>query len=376
MSDDSCKFLISYHYSISSNVSSDSLINFFAFKMHPDWQQFLQQHHAIIRDGAVVHYGEQTLELEHTGTNTIMADLSHQGLIGFSGEDAQTFLQSQLTCDVNEVYPHKAQYGSYCTPKGRILANFLLWQKEDDFLISLPASLCAAILKRLSMFVLRAKVKVIDCSNRWIRIGIAGKQAAGLIEEILETKFPGQPLDIIHKAQTSIICHAPNRFELITPIANAAKLWERLSKQAKPAGKDCWDLLNIQAGIPVILPDTQEQFLPQMVNLDILGGVSFKKGCYPGQEIVARTKYLGKLKRRMVLAHVASTTPVTPGDDLFSIETAEQSCGKVVNAAPSLNGGYEVLAVIQLSSVESDRVFWKSLDGPELKVTALPYSLD
>ncbi len=344
--------------------------------MHPDWQQFLQQHHAIIRNGEVMHYDEQTLELEHTGTNTIMTDLSHQGLIGFSGEDAQTFLQSQLTCDVNEVNTHKAQYGSYCTAKGRILTNFLLWQKEEDFLISLPASLCAAISKRLSMFVLRAKVKVTDCSNRWIRIGIAGKQAAGLIKEILETKPSGQPLDIMHKTQTSIICHAPNRFELIIPIANAAKLWEQLSKQAKPVGKDCWDLLNIQAGIPVILPDTQEQFLPQMVNLDILGGVSFKKGCYPGQEIVARTQYLGKLKRRMVLAHVASTTPVTPGDDLFSTETAEQSCGKVVNAAPSLDGGYEVLAVIQLSSVESDRIFWKSLDGTELKVTALPYSLD
>ena len=345
--------------------------------MHPDWQQFLQQQQAVIGNDHITHYGNQTSELDHTCTNTVMVDLSHQGLIRFAGEDARSFLQSQLSCDVNEVNANKAQYGSYCSPKGRILTNFILWQKDDDLLMSLPASLCAAIVKRLSMFVLRAKVKITDSSNDWVRIGIAGEQSTGLIEKILQTKWNAdQPLCVMHNTAMSIILHAPNRFEIITTIAHAPKLWEQLNKQAHPVGKTCWDWLEIQSGIPTILTDTQEQFLPQMVNLDVLGGVSFKKGCYPGQEIVARTQYLGKLKRRMFLARIATTEIIKAGDDLFSAEMAEQSCGKIVNAAPSPDGGYDVLAVIQLSSVETGSIFWKNLDGSELRIIALPYSLD
>jgi tRNA-modifying protein YgfZ len=345
--------------------------------MHIDWQQFLQKHNATIENNCVVHYGDRAAELSHTRTATIMVDLSHQSLICFSGEDAQTFLQSQLSCDVNEVHAHQAQYGSYCTAKGRMLASFLLWRENDDFLMSLPANLCPSILKRLSLFVLRAKAQLTDCSDQWIRIGLAGSDAKQIVEEISGTKWNStQHLSVTHNSQTSIITHTQNRFELITTIENAPTLWEQMNKQAKPVGADCWDWLQIQSGIPVILPATQEQFLPQMVNLDTLGGVSFKKGCYPGQEIVARTQYLGKLKRRMFLANISTDTVVTAGDELFCTDMAEQSCGKIVNATPAPDGGYDVLAVIQKSSVEAGEVFWGSLDGPELRINALPYSLD
>ena len=324
-----------------------------------------------------MHYGDCAAELSHTRTATIMTDLSHQGLISFSGEDAQTFLQNQLSCDVNEVHATQAQYGSYCTAKGRMLASFLLWQKDGCFLMSLPADLCPSILKRLSLFVLRAKVQLADCSDQWIRIGLAGSHVREIAEEISGTKLNlNQRLNVVHDARTSLICHTQNRFEFVTSIENAQILWEQLNKQAKPVGANCWDWLQIQSGIPIILPATQEQFLPQMVNLDALGGVSFKKGCYPGQEIVARTQYLGKLKRRMFLAHISSTTLVAPGDDLFGVDMAEQSCGKIVNITLSPDGGYDVLAVIQKSSVEAGGIFWGSLDGPELKIIALPYPLD
>lgn len=345
--------------------------------MNPAWQTYLQNNHAVIEADYVTHFGNITAELEHAQSETIMVDLSHRDLICFSGDDAQTFLQNQLSCDVREVTPHKAQYGSYCSPKGRILASFLLWQKDDTFFMQLPSSLCTAIQKRLSMYVLRAKVQVTDCSQPCIRIGIAGRNAQRLIEELSAAQLnPDSPLSVAQHGQTSIICYGGNRFELVTPTENAPALWEQLGQHARPVGAACWDWLEIQSGIPVILPATQEQFLPQMVNLDVIGGVSFKKGCYPGQEIVARTQYLGKLKRRMFLANISTTTPVSAGDGLFSADLIEQSSGRIVNAAPAPQGGFDVLAVIQQSSSETESIHWQTLDGPVLKIRSLPYSVD
>lgn len=343
--------------------------------MNPSWLVFLKSQHAIIKNGRTLNFGNAAAELKHTKNKTVTVDLSHLGLIQFSGEDAQAFLQGQLTCDVIKVKSDMAQYGGYCTPKGRLLANFLLWQKED-YLIQLPAGLCAAIQQRLSLFVLRAKVQLSNISDKFIRIGVAGKNARMLAEQVAGVKFdPDQHLAVQHNEQTSIICLAPNRFEFVANIEYAPTLWTYLTENAIPAGAACWDWLDIQSRIPVILPATQEEFIPQMVNLDAIGGVSFQKGCYPGQEIVARTQYLGKIKRHMHLAHIATDTPVTPGDDLVSPSTAEQSCGKIVNAAPALNGGYDVLAVIQVSSTEAGKVHWKALNGPVLEISPPPYSI-
>lgn len=337
--------------------------------MHSIWQAYLQSNRAVIENNCVVHFGDITAELKDTKAGTIMADLSHYGLIYCSGKDVQSFLQSQLSCDVREINQQKAQYGSYCTPKGRILANFLLWQKDDDYLMQLPASLCASIQKRLSLYVLRAKVQLTNATDALIRIGIAGKNAAALIEEITESRFHSdQHLSVIHNEKVSVLCLSKNRMELITLPENAPVIWEHLIKYARPVGVSCWNWLDIQSGIPVILPETQEAFLPQMINLDAIGGVSFKKGCYPGQEIVARTQYLGKLKRRMFLAHISTTESIKAGDELYSIDMNDQSSGRIVNAASSPNGGFDVLAVIQQSSLDSYEIHWQSLNGPVLKI--------
>lgn len=341
--------------------------------MNPSWLAFLQSQQAIIKNDRTLNFGNAEAEFKHTKDGTVTVDLSHLGLIQFAGEDARAFLQGQLTCDVIQVKPDMAQYGGYCTPKGRLLANFLLWQKEG-YLMQLPAGLCAAIQQRLSLFVLRAKVQLTNISDKFMRIGVAGKNARMLVKKVSGVKFgPDQRLAIQHNEQSSIICLAPHRFEFIAAIEYAPTLWAQLTENSIPAGAACWDWLDIQSGIPVILPATQEQFIPQMVNLDAIDGVSFQKGCYPGQEIVARTKYLGKIKRRMYLAHIATDTPATPGDDLFSPTTAEQSCGKIVNAAPAPNGGYDVLAVIQVSNAEAGNVHWKAQNGPVLRIGPQPY---
>jgi len=343
--------------------------------MNSVWQTYLRKQHAVIENNCVIHFGDSTTELKDTQTGTVMTDLSHYGLIRFSGDDAPTFLQSQLSCDIREINLQKAQYGSYCTPKGRVLASFLLYQHNDNYFMQLPASLCIPIQKRLSLYVLRANVQLSDASDALIRIGIAGQNAATLIEEITGSFSTNQPLGVIHHENITILLLTQNRIELIAPIENASTLWEHFSQRVKPVGSNCWDWLDIQSGIPVILPETQEKFLPQMINLDAIGGISFKKGCYPGQEIVARTQYLGKLKRRMFLAHIPTVKAVKAGDELYSIDIADQSSGNIVNAALSPNGGFDILAVIQQSSIDSSQIHWQSLQGPVLQIKSLPYSL-
>ena len=344
--------------------------------MQESWRVFLQDCNAVIADNQVIHFGDPLTELKQAQNGAILVDLSHYGLLRFSGDDAQTFLQNQLSCDVREVTANLGQYGSYCTSKGRVLASFVLWKKDDAWMMQLPFSLCAGIQKKLSMFILRAKVNITDCSNQWVRLGIAGKEVCKRVQEVMDISLEEcSQLCIAHTSDASILCHAPNRIELITAEASARKVWQLLSKDARPAGAGCWNWLEINAGTPVITIETQEQFLPQMINLDLIGGVSFKKGCYPGQEIVARTQHLGQLKRRMYLAKVETNDPVLAGDVVFGTDTEAQSCGKIVNAAASPQGGFDVLAVIQISSVNAGKLYLKYPGGYELHIRCLPDSL-
>ena len=355
--------------------------------MNLTWESYLHSRNAVIQDGRVVNYGNTATELESMRSGTVLADLSHFGLIHFLGDDAQSFLQGQVSCDVRAINPSAdgatALYGSYCNPKGRMLASFLMWHDSGGYVMQLPAELRAAIEKRLSMYVLRAKLKLADSSDTLVRFGLAGNHAAELLRRILG-RVPRSPLDVIHARQGSAICLERDRFELVMVPEAAPEMWERLSMEARPVGAACWDWLGIKSGIPVITAATQEQFVPQMVNLEAIGGVSFQKGCYPGQEIVARAQHLGKIKRRMFLANiqpppVSSDIPPAPiasiaaGDELFSTDVGEQSSGMVVNAAPAPGGGFDVLAVIQTSSIEAGKIYWKSLDGSPLGIMPLPY---
>ncbi|MBA4142431.1 MAG: folate-binding protein YgfZ [Nitrosospira sp.] len=353
--------------------------------MNLAWQNYLQSRQAIIQDGRVIHYGDTAAELEsaRSPSATVLADLSHSGLIRFAGEDAQSFLQGQVSCDISEINSATASYGAYCTPKGRMLASFLMWRDGADYVMQLPSSLQALTQKRLSMYVLRAKVRLTDDNDNLVRLGVSGEHAEKLVKEILRADpalsgIPALKLGMVQGERGSIISLARDRFELAVTPELAPAVWESLGKDAVPVGARCWEWLEIRAGIPVITPPTQEQFVPQMANLDAIGGVSFHKGCYPGQEIVARARYLGKIKRRMYLANIQPeilNTSVKAGDVLFSPDMGNQSAGMVVNAAHSPHSGFDVLAVIQTSSAEAGNIRWLSLDGPLLEIMALPYTV-
>jgi folate-binding protein YgfZ len=345
--------------------------------MNSLWQEHLSKAGALVENGRVAHFGNPKTELEAAGGATVLADLSHLGLIRAAGEDAQTFLQGQFTNDTRQVTLEKAQYSALCTPKGRMLANLLIWRDDRGFLLQLPAILREDIQQRLTRYLLRAKARLSDGSNELIRMGIAGNAAATILQQAVGP-LPQASMGVIHHARATVIRLGDARFEVVASAEAAPGLWNDLARSCTPAGATAWEWLEIRAGVPSILPATQEQFVPQMANMEVLGGVSFQKGCYTGQEVVARTQHLGKVKRRMYLAHVSGGTAPQPGDELLGKETPDterQSAGAVVNAQPSPDGGFDLLAVIHISSVEAGEIRWKTPDGPVLEFLPLPYPI-
>lgn len=295
-------------------------------------------------------------------------------LLVFSGNDARTFLQAQLTSDVAGLAPDKSQYSGYCTPKGRLLASFLLWRTETTYVLQLPAELSASILKRLSMYILRSKVQATDASAEYALLGVSGDGAEQALQSIAESA-PKNPHDVVHENGLTLLKLPGARYEIVVPRAREDEVHTALAVHAEAGDARRWDWLDIRAGIATILPETQEEFVPQMVNFDAIGAVSFSKGCYPGQEIVARMHYLGKLKQRMAIAHIAADDSPQPGDKLYSEEFGDQASGTIANAAPAPDGGHDVLAVIQTASIDKQSVHLRAPDGPLLELLPLPYRL-
>jgi folate-binding protein YgfZ len=342
--------------------------------MNTEWAAFLSSTNAIVADGIVLHFGDSLSELQAAARDPVKADLSHFGVICIRGDDAAGFLQGQLSCDVNTLAINASTYGSYCTAKGRALATFLLWRGDTAFYMALPRDMLPAIQKRLTMYVLRSKVKLSNVSNELVLIGITDpRPLTGL-----SRTFAALPL-VDHSGvrcdDAILIRLSATRWMWSGSPGDAAQTWPRLGNEFRSVGTPAWAWLDIRAGIPWIFPATQEQFVPQMINLELIGGVSFQKGCYPGQEIVARTQYLGKLKRRMYLARIPVGPVPTPGTELYSDDLGDQASGMVVDAQASPNGGFDMLAVAQSASIETSVVHLGSADGPALNPLPLPYML-
>jgi tRNA-modifying protein YgfZ len=300
-----------------------------------------------------------------------LTDLGHLGLVRASGEDVKPFLQGQLTSDVRNTTPQSAQLSAYCSPKGRMLAGMLVFQRGDDLFLQLPADRLPAVLQRLRMFVLRAKVTLEDVSASYPRIGLSGACA----RELLPVD-PDTTLAVLEHDGLTVIRLAGDRprYELVGDPDTMTAFWRRASDAATQTGPAFWDLMEIRAGVPNVFDETSEAFVPQMANLQLLGGVSFTKGCYTGQEVVARMEYLGKLKRRMYRARVDAPACPARGTEIFSPSSESgQGAGRVVNAAPSPDGGFEVLAVLQISSADTGDVRLGDGAGPRLELLDLPY---
>lgn len=345
--------------------------------IHPAWRAFLESQGAKLADREVQHYGNPDAERAAAASGDIVTDLSHHALLRADGQDAETFLQGQLSNDIRLVTDSRAQLSSYCNPKGRMLAIFLIARRAETYYLQLPAALADSVLRRLRMFILRARVKLEPAEPEFVSAGIAGPNAERLVQGAMGA-LPAQTFDSVTAADVTVIrLPGPHpRFEFLATVDRMQTLWGELtSGGARPVGAGPWAWLDIQAAVPTVLPGTVEEFVPQMTNLEVVGGVSFSKGCYPGQEIVARMHYLGRLKQRMFPAHVAVITPPAPGTPLYAPDLPSQSSGAVVSAQPSPQGGCDLLAVLHLSSAETADIRLGDPSGPSVQLRALPYPL-
>jgi len=304
---------------------------------------------------------------------SIVAPLDHLGVLRISGEDAKAFLQGQLSCDVAGVGANSATYGAHCSPKGRMLANFLLWREDTEFLMALSLDIAPALQKQIAKYVLRSKVEISDVSAAIALTGAGGPQAEEALSAIVPD-IPKKPNGVFRQTGgATVIRLADGRFILSTEESAVAALRRKLSGALEPVEARLWRWLDIRNGLPWITAATQDELVPQMANLERIGGVSFDKGCYTGQEVVARSQHLGKLKRRMFLANVSARAQA--GDKLYGEDLGDQASGIVVNAEASPDGGTDLLAVVQTASREASTVHLRSLDGPELRFLPLPYTL-
>lgn len=345
--------------------------------MKQQWKNYLEANGAEFDDnGVVTSFGSPRRELSVALTGNVFADLSDITVIAAHGRDVQSFLQGQFSNDITNVSASRSQLSSYCTPKGRMLANFRLFARDDGVYIALPAALSETFLQRLRMFVLMADVTLEDVSENFIHLGVSGPDAASELEAIL-----GQVPQSVDDALTLDGCtliRTPGmhpRFEIFGTLECMQKLWEALNVRCAPIGQPAWGLLRVMAGVPMIQPGTSEAFVPQMANMELVNGVNFKKGCYPGQEVVARMQYLGKLKRRMYLGRIAVEPPPEPGTELFSAERPDQGVGRIVEAYPHPDGGCMALAVTQIESMRQGEVRLGAADGPLFEPAELPYEL-
>jgi len=342
--------------------------------MTTSWLEFLEARGARVSSPSAIDFGNPEAELRSAQSGNVIAPLLHLATLEFSGPDAGAFLQGQLSCDVQGLDADHGTLGCYCTPQGRMLANFLLWRDGEALRMALAADIAAAVQKRLQMFVLRAKVKLVRLDSELVLLGVAGPSGAGALQEATGA-FPREAMALQRAGGAIAIRLFGERFVVAAETREAPGLWQRLTGKLVPVGTAAWRWLDIVAGMPLVTSPTQDQFVPQMTNLEVIGGVNFRKGCYTGQEIIARTQYRGKVKRRMYLAHVAGAE-ARAGDQIVGADDAETPGGVVLNAAPSPEGGSDLLAVLQSASVGAHDLHLRAPDGPRLELRALPYGIE
>lgn len=297
--------------------------------------------------------------------------LTHEGVLAVRGADAAKFLQGQLTCNLNYLSDTQASLGARCTQKGRMQSSFRILLQGDGVLLAMTSELLEPQLADLKKYAVFSKSKLTDESAAWVRFGLANA------DQTLSALGLALPVETDSVARTEALIAirvSPGRAELWAPAEQAEQLRSQLAATLPQADLNEWLLGQIRAGIGQVMAQTRELFIPQMLNLQAVGGVSFKKGCYTGQEIVARMQYLGKLKRRLYRLSLAAAELPEPGTALFS-PSHNSSVGEVVIAAKA-DQSIELLAVLQAEAADQGDVRLGSLEGPGLQMLDLPYPLD
>ena len=316
--------------------------------MHATWRDFLKQQGANFAGGYVTDFGGPAAEFATAMQGAVLADLSQEGFIRAAGPDTRDFLHGQFSTNVLELSPLSSQLTTWNNAKGRVVSILRLYQDQDAVILCLPRALVPLVLRRLSMYILRSRVTLTDASDELAQFGITGRAAPSLLASCFGT-IPGRENDVAAENMARIVrLHGDTpRFVIQGEPARLVSLWNALTrKTAVPAGNDTWKLLRIQAREAVVYPETSEHFVAQMLGLEELGAIDFKKGCYIGQEVIARAHYRGAVKRHLHRASCKPATTVLPGTMLFA-GGSENQAGEVVDASTDALRVTQMLAVIQ-----------------------------
>ncbi|MCW8931042.1 MAG: folate-binding protein [Gammaproteobacteria bacterium] len=347
--------------------------------MSNNWFSFLSSLGATFNNDQEVTFNiNDDSPIKSLQGDLFLTDLSYLGLIEVGGDDRKTFLQGQLTNDINAISSSLSHMSGLCTPKGRLRSLLTIFSKGDKLFLQLPLPLQQETLKRLQMFVMMSKVELTDANNSLIKIGIFGHQATSSLKKLGFT--PPTETNMVTDSNDILLIRLPGdipRFECVGSLDKIQNLWKELQADAQVVNTSHWKLLEIHNGIPNVYESSKEAFIPQMLNLQVLNGINFKKGCYTGQEVVARMQYLGKLKRQMYRAHCETKDLPKAGDNLHSPSCKSgQGAGNIVDAQKSLDGGVDLLAVITTEAIENKDIFLDETMKIPLSIKELPYTIE
>jgi folate-binding protein YgfZ len=332
-----------------------------------DWNNFLLSKGAYLNPHGKIEFASQT-----AANNTTYLIPLEQGLIEIKGPESAKFLQGQVTCDVRELANNTTRLGAQCNIKGRMLLCFRALQTDSErIILRVHAGLVTNGLASLGKYIVFSKAKLADVTQNYRCLGVAGAQAATLIKDVFGAEI-AQDDDWQVASEHLIIRIAEDRYECWITSTQAETIWDQLSAQATPANQNLWNLLNIQAGIGDITPETYEAFTPQAINFQLVNGINFRKGCYTGQEIVARLHYRGTLKRHMYRFEFSLNNQELPSPGSELKNSDGKTVGEVILAAYGNGNMGELLA----SVVDDERVAIYLANNPQkLSLLALPYAI-
>jgi len=326
--------------------------------MNSDWKNFLLAEHGILTSDTRIDFSGFEFEVD---VKKRLCPLTQLGVLTVAGKDAASFLQGQITCNVHDITDNKSTLGAICNPKGRVITTFLLVKRDDVYLLLLPVELLAAIKKRLQMYILRSAVTLTDSSDELCLIGSCQLD--------VKTSTNDQFGNITRQQNrlTIDLSRQVNRQLLIKDAEDAQLFWQEQTSEHgyQPASSEVWRSLDIIDGIPWLTTATSEEYIPQMLNLDTLGGVSFTKDCYTGQEIVARTHYLGKAKRQMFVAECDLTEPPAANTAIIDESTGESVPAGHVLQAQASQRGCKMLVVL---SVSETGTYQLKINGKDIRL--------
>ncbi|MGC9385391.1 MAG: YgfZ/GcvT domain-containing protein [Hydrogenovibrio sp.] len=351
--------------------------------MNSEWKAFLSSQGAQWNEqDDITTFGLADIERYMVKNGPVFTTLATQALIKVSGEEAFSFLQGQLTNDLSSVTETRAQMSAYCEPQGKVLAVLLVFKHEDAYYLNFDGSLTESLLKRLTLYKMNAKVTLENLSSDWVHIGYGGDFADVDIQRLVTTKikalFETKSLEM--EGLTDVIAvkrSGPyHTYSFFGPLEAMKALWTQLKANGEATNNLDWRLLQIVSGQPSVNADTSNEFIAQFLNLDKLDAINFKKGCFPGQEVIARMHYRGKATKRMLRLHLNQSTPMAPGETFILTDEADKSYKfTTILAAHDVFEGVVCLAVTTLKPLEKAQGQLKTENGDPAHIEPLPYDL-